>query len=99
MADRVSARNPAPPAIHVSAEPEAGDWRFSVRDNGTGVPPEQRERIFQLFKRAPTCGAVPGLGLGLAICKKIVERHGGRIWVESEPGSGSTFRFTLPNGQ
>jgi PAS domain S-box-containing protein len=88
-------RSEQPPRISVSAQESGQDWVFSVEDNGIGIPPEYQEQIFGIFKRLHG-DEYPGTGIGLATCKKIVDRHGGNIWVESEPGKGSKFRFTLP---
>jgi two-component system, chemotaxis family, sensor kinase Cph1 len=83
------------PEIRISARRETEGWRFGVSDNGIGIEPQYFDRIFRVFQRLHTRGRYPGTGIGLAICKKIVERHGGRIWIESQPGQGSTFYFTL----
>ncbi len=85
-----------PPRIHVSAEREGGEWVFAVSDNGMGIEKEFQERIFEIFERLQPRADYPGTGIGLALARKIVQRHGGRIWVESEPGEGATFYFTLP---
>jgi PAS domain S-box-containing protein len=84
------------PRVHIGAERQDGYWVFTVRDNGIGIPPEFKEQIFGLFSRLHNADRYAGTGIGLAICQRIVERYHGRIWVESEPGRGSDFRFTLP---
>jgi light-regulated signal transduction histidine kinase (bacteriophytochrome) len=86
-----------PPRINVSAKMEGEQYHFAVSDNGLGIHPKNFERIFAPLKRLHG-QEIPGTGIGLAVCKKIVERHGGRIWLSSEPGKGSTFYFTLPKG-
>lgn len=85
-----------PPRIYITAQRERDHWRFAVRDNGAGIEPTYWDQVFQPFQRLRVSNGPPGVGLGLTICKKIVEAHGGTIWVESEVLVGSTFFFTLP---
>jgi hypothetical protein len=85
-----------PPRIRVAAERQGDEWLFSVQDNGIGIKPQFQEQIFGIFKRLHSASEYPGTGMGLAICKRIIDREGGRLWVQSEPGRGSTFYFTVP---
>jgi light-regulated signal transduction histidine kinase (bacteriophytochrome) len=87
-----------PPAIHVCAERKKSSWVFSVIDNGISIAPENVERVFAIFQRLHTRMDYPGNGIGLAICKKIVEQHGGKIWMEPNATPGATFKFTWPAG-
>jgi light-regulated signal transduction histidine kinase (bacteriophytochrome) len=96
IANALKFRGSATPKIYIDACREDDHWLFSVRDNGIGFDPKHRERIFQVFQRLHTQRQYPGTGIGLAICKRIVDRHDGQIWVESQPGHGSTFYFTIP---
>jgi light-regulated signal transduction histidine kinase (bacteriophytochrome) len=97
LANALKFRAERPPEVHVGARREDGRWVFWVRDNGIGIDRQYNERIFLIFQRLHTRRQYPGTGIGLAICKRIVERHGGSIWVESQPGQGATFYFTLPD--
>ena len=96
IANALKFRSERPLEIHIGARSEEERWIFWVWDNGIGIEAQYFERIFQVFQRLHTRNKYPGTGIGLAICKKIVERHGGKIWVESQPGQGSTFYFSLP---
>lgn len=97
IGNAIKFRASEPPSIRVSAEAKGKEWVFSVADNGMGIAAEDAENVFVIFRRLHTRAEYPGNGIGLSICKKIIEHHGGRIWVESELGHGSIFRFTLPS--
>jgi PAS domain S-box-containing protein len=97
IGNAIKFRGPQAPVITVEARPDHGQWQFAVRDNGIGIDPAQHERVFQIFQRLHTREKYAGTGIGLSICQRIVQRHGGRIWIESTPGEGTTFYFTLPS--
>ena len=97
IGNSIKYRSHARPKIHISAATDRDGWKFTVQDNGIGINPEDSEKIFRLFQRGEDSQETKGLGIGLATCKRIAELHGGRIWVESAPGSGSTFYVTIAN--
>ncbi len=99
VANAIKFRGDKPPRVRVSARRQGRQWRFCVRDNGIGIDPRYQDRVFDMFKRLNPRSKYPGTGIGLAICKKIVERHGGRIWIESAPGEGAAFYFTWHGGE
>lgn len=96
IGNAVRYRHERAPEVHVEAKSSGDQWVVSVKDNGIGIEPQYFERIFQMFQRLHTRAEYPGTGIGLSICRKIVERHGGKIWLESQPGMGTTFLFTIP---
>ena len=96
LSNAIKFRGENEPVIEIKAKREGDEWIISVKDNGIGINPEHKEQIFEVFKRLHTREDYPGTGIGLSICQKIIIRHGGRLWVESESGKGSTFYFTLP---
>ena len=96
LVNSIKYRSNEPPRIHVRAEMNESEWTISVRDNGIGIEPQYAEKVFGIFRVLQARDKSSGSGIGLAICRKIVSRHGGRIWVQSQLGEGATFRFTLP---
>ncbi len=96
IANAIKFRDDRPPRVDIEAARENGHWKFAVRDNGIGIEEEYQERIFEIFQRLHSREQYEGSGIGLAVCRRIVERHGGRIWLESETGEGTTFLFTIP---
>ena len=84
------------PTIRISAQRNQDAWHFSVKDSGVGIEPQYLDRVFLIFRRVHSNDEYAGTGIGLALCKKIIERHGGQIWAESQPGKGSTFQFSIP---
>jgi chemotaxis family two-component system sensor kinase Cph1 len=96
VGNAVKYRSAQTPEVHISAREQGNDWIFAVKDNGIGLDMQYADDIFGMFKRLHSSDGYEGSGVGLAVCKVIIQRYGGRIWVESEPGKGSTFLFTLP---
>jgi PAS domain S-box-containing protein len=99
VGNAIKYRRAEPPRIHVAAKARDADWLFEVRDNGIGIAPKHHQQVFEIFKRLHDQKKYPGTGIGLAICRRVVDRHGGKIWVESKSGEGSTFFFTIAKGQ
>jgi light-regulated signal transduction histidine kinase (bacteriophytochrome) len=97
IANAIKFHGSKPPEIHIFAQKKNREWKFAVTDNGIGIDPEYKKQIFEVFKRLHTREEYPGSGIGLSVTQKIINMHGGNIWVESELGKGSTFYFTILN--
>ncbi len=98
VGNAIKYRGAEAPRVHVTAQTRADDWLFEVRDNGIGIAPKHQQQVFEIFKRLHDQKQYPGTGIGLAICRRVIDRHGGKIWVESKPGEGSAFFFTIAKG-
>jgi light-regulated signal transduction histidine kinase (bacteriophytochrome) len=98
IANAIKFRGKERPRIRIGAQRIDGAWEFRIQDNGIGISPEHYDKIFGIFQRLHTRAEYPGTGIGLAFCRKVIQHHGGRIWVESAPDAGSTFHFTIPEG-
>jgi signal transduction histidine kinase len=96
LSNAIKYNDSAPPRVEIDAEERSDCWEFTFADNGIGIDPNKTDRIFEVFKRLHTDEEYSGTGIGLSLCQEIVEHHGGEIWVQSEPGDGSTFHVTLP---
>jgi len=96
ISNAIKFRSNQTPRIHIAAERKGDEWLFSIKDNGIGIDPQYKDRILKIFQRLHSSDEYPGTGIGLALCKKIVEYHDGEFWVESDFGKGATFYFTLP---
>ena len=99
IGNAIKYRGDRQPRIHVGVDTNEEEFHFSVQDNGVGIDPRHSDKVFEVFRRLHTDSEAPGTGIGLALCQRMVHSHGGRIWVDSQPGRGSTFHFTLPNDE
>ena len=95
VSNAIKYRGAEPPRIRITAQTRDDDWLFEVRDNGIGIAPKHHHQVFEIFKRLHDQKEYPGTGIGLAVCRRVIDRHRGKIWVESRPGEGSAFFFTI----